>query len=156
MNEKPLIETGRGTILSIAEETRFAPNGIVSRTLFRSGRQRMILFGFAEGQELSEHTSTSHALVQILSGSCEWVLDGQSRTLQAGDFLYMPPDLRHAVRATEAFSMLLTLLPPDAPAPALPADATVRGEGGKLSPAGKFFEPVSRLAGEEKIKVQTN
>jgi quercetin dioxygenase-like cupin family protein len=156
MNEKPLIETGRGTILSLAEETRFAPNGIVSRTLFRAGRQRMILFGFAEGQELSEHTSTSHALVQILSGSCEWVLDGQPRTLQAGDFLYMPPDLRHAVRATEAFSMLLTLLPPEAPAPTLPADATVKLEAGKLPSAGKLFEPVSRLAGEKQVKVQTN
>ncbi len=115
MNERPLIEPGEWKHLSLAEETQFAPNGIVSRTVFRSGQHRVVLFGFAAGQELSEHTSTAHALVQILSGQCEWTLAGEPRTLKAGDYLYMPPNLRHAVRATEPFSMLLTLLPADAP-----------------------------------------
>lgn len=117
MNERPLIQPGNCQLLSLGEETQFAPNGIVSRTVFRSGPHRVVLFGFAAGQELSEHTSTAHALVQILSGQCEWILAGQPRTLKAGDFLYMPPDLRHAVRATEQFSMLLTLLPAEVPVP---------------------------------------
>jgi len=68
-----------------------------------------MLFGFAEGQELTEHTSTRHALIQILSGECEFSLAGQSHQLKTGDFLYMPPNLAHAVKATKQFSMLLTL-----------------------------------------------
>jgi quercetin dioxygenase-like cupin family protein len=112
MNEKPLIDSAEQKILALAAETQFAANGIVSRTLFRTGTSRVVLFGFAEGQELSEHTSTSQAMIQVLSGSCEFSLAGQPHHLKAGDLLYMPPHLPHAVKATEKFSMLLTLFKP--------------------------------------------
>lgn len=114
MNEKPLIESGIAKILSLAAETKFAANGIVSRTLLRTENSRTVLFGFAEGQELTEHTSTQHALIQILSGECEFFLGDKSNILKAGNFLYMPPNLPHAVKATKQFSMLLTLTKPAA------------------------------------------
>jgi quercetin dioxygenase-like cupin family protein len=117
MNEKPLIESGAVKIISLADETRFAPNGIVSRTLMRTANSRLVLFGFAEGQELTEHTSTQRALIQILSGECEFSLAGKPHTLKAGDLLHMPPNLAHGVKATTQFSMLLTLSRPDAGAP---------------------------------------
>jgi quercetin dioxygenase-like cupin family protein len=112
MSEKPLIDPTREKILSLSEETKYAANGIVSRTLLRTANTRTVLFGFAEGQELTEHTSTQHALIQVLSGDCEFSLDGQPHHLKAGDFLYLPPNLPHAVRATTQFSMLLTLAKP--------------------------------------------
>ena len=112
MNERPLIDSGKEKILSLADETQYAPNGIVSRTLLRTENSRTVLFGFAEGQELTEHTSTQHALIQILSGGCEFSLASVPHRLKAGDVLYMPPDLPHAVKATEQFSMLLTLTRP--------------------------------------------
>lgn len=114
MNEKPVIDAAAEKILSLADETRFAPNGIVSRTLLRTPNSRVVLFGFAEGQELTEHTSTQHALIQIVSGECEFSLSGKPNQLKAGDMLYMPPGLPHAVRATTQFSMLLTLSKPAA------------------------------------------
>ena len=113
MSEQPLIDAEHEKILSLPDETRFAPNGIVSRTLLRTANSRVVLFGFAEGQELTEHTSTQHALIQILSGECEFFLDGKSHPLKTGDVLYMPPNLRHAVEARTKFSMLLTLFKPD-------------------------------------------
>ena len=112
MSERPIIDIQQEKILSLAQETQFAPNGIVSRTLLRTPTTRVVLFGFAAGQELSEHTSTQHALIQILSGQCEFSLAGKPHPLKAGDLLYMPPNLPHAVRATEQFSMLLTLFKP--------------------------------------------
>jgi quercetin dioxygenase-like cupin family protein len=112
-SEKPLIDTARESIVSLADETRFAPNGIVSRTLLRTPQTRTVLFGFAEGQELTEHTSTQHAMVQVLTGECEFSLAGKPHPLKAGDFLYMPPSLAHAVKATKQFSMLLTLSKPE-------------------------------------------
>jgi quercetin dioxygenase-like cupin family protein len=110
MNELPLIDPAQQKILALAEETQFAGHGIVSRTLFRTPTSRVVLFGFAEGQELTEHTSTFQAMIQVLSGSCEFSLAGQPHQLKTGDLLYMPPHLPHAVKATEAFSMLLTLV----------------------------------------------
>jgi quercetin dioxygenase-like cupin family protein len=112
MSEKPVIESGRGKILSLAEETRFEANGIVSRTMLRTPNSRTVLFGFAEGQELTEHTSTKHALVEILTGICEFSLAGKLHELKAGNIIYMPPNLPHAVRAKTQFSMLLTLTNP--------------------------------------------
>ena len=116
MNEKPVIDPAEEAILSLESETRFAPNGIVSRTILRTPNSRVVLFGFSEGQELTEHTSTQHAVIQILSGECEFSLGGKPHNLKAGDFLYMPPSLPHAVRATKQFSMLLTLSRPAAAA----------------------------------------
>lgn len=107
-----MIEPSEEKVLSLAEETQFAPHGIVSRTLLNLPNARVILFGFAAGQELTEHTSTQHALIQILSGECEFSLAGECHTLQAGDLLHVPPDSPHAVKATRQFSMLLTLVKP--------------------------------------------
>ena len=112
MSERPLIESEVEKIVSLADETRYAPNGIVSRTVLRTANSRVVLFGFAEGQELTEHTSTQHAVIQMLSGECEFSLAGKANNLKAGDLLYMPPNLPHAVRATKQFSMLLTLSKP--------------------------------------------
>lgn len=113
MSEKPLIDVTREKILSLADETKFAANGIVSRTLLRTPTSRIVLFGFAEGQELTEHTSTQAAVVQILSGECEFSMGGTPHAAKAGDLIYMPPNLPHAVTATKQFSMLLTLSKPE-------------------------------------------
>ena len=113
MSEKPLIDLASQKILSLAQETQFAENGIVSRTLMRTANSRVTLFGFAEGQELTEHTSTQQAVVQILTGACEFSLAGKVHTLKAGDLIHMPPNLPHAVKATQQFSMLLTLSKPE-------------------------------------------
>ncbi len=112
MSEQPLLSLDREKIISLAAETQFAPNGIVSRTLLRAPNGRVVLFGFAEGQELTEHTSTQQALIQILSGECDFFLAGKPHAMKAGDLLYMPPNLPHAVKATKQFSMVLTLLKP--------------------------------------------
>ena len=116
MSERPLLDSEQEGIISLPAETQFAPNGIVSRTLLRTASSRVTLFGFAEGQELTEHTSTQHAIVQVLSGKCEFSLAGKPHRLKAGDVVNMPPGLPHAVRATQQFSMLLTLSRPAATA----------------------------------------
>jgi quercetin dioxygenase-like cupin family protein len=124
MTEKPLIGGGSQAVVTLTDETRWAPNGIVSRTLLRTAGLRVVLFGFAEGQELTEHTSTQNALIQILSGECEFLLADERRELKAGDLLFMPANLRHAVRATKQFSMLLTLSKPDQPTAPVPLNPT--------------------------------
>ncbi len=112
MSEQPLIDVREEKVIALAQETQFAPNGIVSRTLLRAPNARVVLFGFSAGQELTEHTSTQHALIQILTGECEFSLNGKAHNLKTGDFLYMPPNAPHAVKATGQFSMLLTLFKP--------------------------------------------
>jgi len=114
MSEQPLIDISNEKIISLEKETQYAPNGIVSRTLLRAPNARVVLFGFSQGQELTEHTSTQQAAIQVLSGECEFSLSGKAHLLKKGDLLYMPPGAPHALKALSQFSMLLTLFKPAA------------------------------------------
>lgn len=129
MKEPCLIDRAETKVLSLPAETRFAENGIVSRTVLDTGNARVVLFGFAAGQKLSEHLTTRHAIVHILSGRCQFSLEGVWHSLEAGHVVHMPPNLRHAVHATEDFSMMLTLVNPHPPVP------PTRGLGPVASPA---------------------
>ncbi len=93
---------------SLLEPVQNIAHGIVSRAVLTTPALRLTLFHFAAGQELSEHTSKARALVQILSGACQFSVSGTVRTLKPGDLLHLPPGAPHAVTASEAFSMLLT------------------------------------------------
>jgi quercetin dioxygenase-like cupin family protein len=110
MQEQPLLDAGHENVVSLAKETQYAAHGIVSRTLLRGPNCRVVLFGFAAGQELTEHTSPHRALVQVLSGECDFLLGQTWQHLKAGDLAHLPPGLPHAVKAPQEFSMLLTLI----------------------------------------------
>jgi len=112
MSEQPLLDPAKAGTVSLPAETQYSPHGIVSRTLFRTANSRVVLFGFADGQELTEHTSTQHALIQILSGECDFSVNGVNHALKTGDLLHLPPHAPHAVKAKGQFSMLLTLVKP--------------------------------------------
>ena len=83
-------------------------HGIVSQAVLTAPGLRVTLMHFAAGQELSEHTSTARALVQVLTGSGDFTFHGETRRLKAGDLLHLPPKLPHAVRAVDDMAMLLT------------------------------------------------
>ncbi len=112
-----LLDPATGSTLSLADETKFSESGIVSRGVLSTPGLRVTLFGFAEGQELTEHTSSSRAIIQILTGSSDWTIDGRPQTLGAGSLLHLPPGMPHAVVAQEPFSMLLTLVKEKAQTP---------------------------------------
>ena len=86
-----------------------APESTVSKSILREDNARVTLFSFAAGQELTPHTNRRRALVQILSGSCEFFYNDTWQRLDAGTLLHLPPDHLHAVRAPEPFTMLLIL-----------------------------------------------
>ena len=91
------------------------PAGIVSRTVLQSPGLRVVLLAFAEGQELTEHSSSRRALIQVLGGRCEFQLAGKWLSLGAGSLVHLPPDAPHALRATADCSVLLTLASPAKP-----------------------------------------
>jgi quercetin dioxygenase-like cupin family protein len=98
-------QTGTCSLLSPVENVE---HGIVSRAILTTPSVRLTLFHFAAGQELSEHTSKARALVQILSGTCEFSVGKAVHILKPGDLLHLPPGEPHAVTSSEPFSMLLT------------------------------------------------
>ena len=102
-----LSPTTAGTCSLLAPVENVA-HGIISRAVLTTPALRLTLFHFAAGQELSEHTSNARALVQVLSGTCEFAVGAAKHTLRPGDLLHLPPGAPHSVTAAEPFSMLLT------------------------------------------------
>ncbi len=85
-------------------------DSIVSRTFYEDGQIKAILFGFASGQELSEHTSSRPAILHFLRGHARLTLGEDEMEAAAGAWAYMPAHLKHSVVAQEETYMLLILL----------------------------------------------
>lgn len=85
------------------------PDSIVSRTFYQDHRVRMILFGFAPGQELSDHTSSKPAVLHFLKGEADLTLGKDKVHALAGTWIYMPPNLPHSVLARSPVVMMITM-----------------------------------------------
>ncbi|NWF69021.1 MAG: cupin domain-containing protein [Chloroflexi bacterium] len=85
-------------------------DSIVSRTIYQDEQIKAVLFGFAPGQALSEHTAAQPAIIHIVRGEAALTLDTDSFDAQAGAWVHMPPRLRHSVSAKSELIMLLLLL----------------------------------------------
>jgi quercetin dioxygenase-like cupin family protein len=110
MSQSSLIATDAAQSLVLADTVEVSAAGIVSRTLLQTPELRTVLFAFDAGQELTSHTSRRRALVQVLSGVCDFFFSGAWHQLESGALLHLPPGHPHAVRAGHgAFTMLLTL-----------------------------------------------
>ena len=86
------------------------PDSIVSRTLLDDGQSKVLLFGFATGQELSEHTAAMPAQLYFVEGEAELSLGEAEFTAQAGSWVQMEPRLPHSIRAKTPLVMLLVML----------------------------------------------
>jgi quercetin dioxygenase-like cupin family protein len=98
-----LIEDLAGLIESIQ------PDSIISRTFYKSDRLKAIAFGFDAGQELSEHTSSQAAVIQIVQGEATVTLGEDRHELSAGSWMHMLPRLKHSVYAKTPLIMLLLM-----------------------------------------------
>jgi len=95
---------------NLADLTSAGPDSIISRTLSLDDQARVILFTFAPGQELSEHTAPYDALAHILEGEAEVRISGQPFAVKMGQAIILPANQPHALKATLRFKMLLTMI----------------------------------------------
>ncbi len=84
--------------------------GILSRTLFNDDRLKAVAFGFAQGEELSEHTASMPAVLHFLRGEARLTLGDDTLEAQPGTWVHMPKGMRHSIRAQTPVVMLLLLL----------------------------------------------
>ncbi len=85
-------------------------DSIVSRTFYSDEGVKAILFGFATGQELSEHTASQPAVLHFLEGEADLTLGDDAMEAQAGTWVHMPAQLPHSIVAKTPVTMLLLLL----------------------------------------------
>ena len=97
-------------VLDLAKETQPPDKGILSRTLFNDDRLKVVLFGFAQGEELSEHTASMPAVLHFLQGEASLTLDKDNVEAKPGTWVHMPKGMRHSIQAKTPVVMLLLMM----------------------------------------------
>ena len=96
-------------IKNLEAEVQIPENGILSRTLYNDDHLKILVFGFAAGQELSAHTAPMSASIYIHSGEADLKLGEDVHQAQAGTMVHMPPQLVHGIVARTPVIMLLQM-----------------------------------------------
>ena len=94
----------------LAKEVQPPDKGILSRTLFNDERFKAVLFGFAQGEELSEHTASMPAVLHFLQGEAKLTLGDIALEAKPATWVHMPAGLKHSIKAMTPVVMLLLLL----------------------------------------------
>jgi quercetin dioxygenase-like cupin family protein len=94
----------------LAELVAYQKDAIVSSVVVTRETGSVTVFAFDRGQGLSEHTTPFEAFVYVAEGQVEITIAGTPHLLKSGDMIVMPANIPHAVKAVEAFKMLLVML----------------------------------------------
>jgi quercetin dioxygenase-like cupin family protein len=103
------MDAGTPLVADLEAMVDVAEQGIVSKAIVENDHHKIIHFTLADGQELSEHTASVPAVIQILQGRGTVTLGGQVYEGRPGMLFYMPAEMKHAVVADEDLVFLLTM-----------------------------------------------
>ena len=97
-------------VSDLLHEVEIPAKGILSHTLVDTPHVKVVLFGFARGEELSEHTAAMPATIHFLQGEATLTLGEETMVAAPGTWTHMPAHLPHSIRATVPTLMLLSLV----------------------------------------------
>lgn len=102
-------------VVKLKNKIEYAETGILSKSLLKLPYSQYTLFCLAAGTDIAEHTSTRHAVVQVIEGQGTLTLEAQEISLAPGVFVFMPANAPHALKADSDLAFLLTLSDADEP-----------------------------------------
>lgn len=100
----------KGKVFNFNESIAYADGGVVSKELVHTDYGSVTLFSFDAGQSLSPHLAPYDALINIIDGEMELVVNGQKNILKKGESFIIPAGALHAVIAPERLKMALTMI----------------------------------------------
>ena len=96
--------------IKLADLVDYQEGSIVSRTIIDKKTGTITLFAFDKEQGLSQHTAPFDALIYLLEGEAEITITGKPYHLKEGEMIIMPANEPHAVKATQKFKMILSMI----------------------------------------------
>ena len=103
-------EFEKGEKFSYADGISYAEKAVVSKHVLKKETGNISLFAFDKGEGLSEHTTPFDALVYLVDGEADIIINGNSNILKTGETIIMPANIPHALKAVEKFKMVLTMI----------------------------------------------
>ena len=104
------MEFEKSKVFNLATSIGFSDNATVSKMVLKKETGNITLFAFDKGQSLSEHSAPFDAYVLVTEGRGTIIINGQPYELTAGEFIVMPANVPHAVKALEKFKMMLVMI----------------------------------------------
>lgn len=95
---------------SINESINYQEGSVVSREIVNKPTGIVTLFAFDKDQGLSEHTAPYDALVIVTDGRAIITVSGVVNEVKAGDYLLMPANNPHSIKALLPFKMILVMI----------------------------------------------
>lgn len=83
---------------------------VVSRKVLAASGGRVVLFAFAAGEGLSEHTTPFEAMIVLLEGRARVGLDSQTFVMEAGSLMPLPAGRPHSVHAVTDLRLALVMV----------------------------------------------
>lgn len=102
----------KAKVIKFQEEVSYQKGQVVSKTLAQNKAVSLTLFSFDKGEEISSHSSSGDAMVQVIDGRAQITIDNEVYFLNKDETIIMPAGLPHALFAVEPFKMLLTVIFP--------------------------------------------
>lgn len=103
----------QGEVLDLRREIPVEEEQVSSKTLVQRPDWGMSLFSLDTDEEIGGHSSPGDAMVNLLSGVAEITIGEEHHRLHAGQCIVMPANVPHALKAIEAFQMLLVVVKPE-------------------------------------------
>ncbi len=78
-------------IIDLAKEVEPPEDGILTRTLFNDDYVKAVIFGFGQGEELSEHTASMPAILYFIQGEATLALGDDTVEAQPRTWVSFQP-----------------------------------------------------------------
>lgn len=108
--EQSNLDAGLVLPKTLANEIEYQAASIVSKQLLKKPNGNITLFAFYKDESLTEHTTPFEAVIYVVDGSMEITIGGKHFIVTAGQFIILPPNIPHAVKAIEKAKMTLTMI----------------------------------------------
>ena len=99
-----------GKALELNSLTEYQEGAVVSSTIEDKKTGTITLYAFDKEQGLSEHTAPYDAFVYVVDGEAEVTIAGNSLPVRQGEFIIMPANYPHSLRAIQRFKMALVMI----------------------------------------------
>ena len=110
MSEPENKDIEKGKILITVEIIEYIPNSVVIKTVLKKSTGNISVMSFDAGESLTEKTTPFDTFAQIIEGKAEIVIRGESKMLEAGQFIVIPAHAPSWIRSNGRFKMISAVI----------------------------------------------
>ncbi|MFW9262207.1 cupin domain-containing protein [Nostoc sp. CALU 546] len=96
-------------MIQLQDKIEYPSAGVLSKVLLKDNACQYTLFCLAANTDISEHTSTRNATINVIEGRGLLTLSGEDIALKPGVFIFISANASHALKAEENLTFILTL-----------------------------------------------